>query len=163
MSTHALLERWIDREGRIETDVRAALFHEVCAGPLNPALFLKDNWGSGERSADLDINAVDREGQSALHRMLDYAEDKNGYLIGRDAGVPRRLLALLEAGADPRIANRDGHSPLTDFENMMLCKRSFGLIKPLKVVVVDVKEDGTVELEFRLEEEVHRFSFPINP
>lgn len=64
----ALVMRWDSQNARVKTDVRTALLHEACEGPLNTALFLTDR--------GININTVDGKGNSVLHRLFAYAMNK---------------------------------------------------------------------------------------
>lgn len=66
-----------------------------------------------------NVNAQDQQGDTALHRAVTPA-------VGRHSGV---IETLVGHGADPRIRNREGKTPLEEFEDsvrVLVGMRPFG-------------------------------------
>jgi len=149
---NVLLGRWDERVGRLDTDVRVALFHEACGGPVDITHFLADD--------ELDVNAVDGNGNSALHRMFEYHENESRSPSVRDYYAGHRLLQLLRAGADPRAVNNDGKSVLTYFNKRVWIY--WTLLRSLRLrsfVEEFIDDKRRIEISFRLDGEEETFVY----
>lgn len=149
---NALLGRWDERVGRLDTDIRLALFHEACSGPVDLTHFLDDD--------GLDVNAVDGNGNSALHRMFEYIVNESRFPSLRDYHAGERFLQLLRAGADPRAVNNDGKSILTYFNKPTWIHWTVLRSLQLRSFVEEVIEDKRrIEISFRLDGEEETFVY----
>ena len=90
---------------------------------------------------NIDVNAVDSEKDTALHRLFKYVHDVERFhsrKVKYDA--PVHLLQLLRAGADPRAVNESEVRVLDYFKDMREGK--FGRRGPLKgLEVLSYKND----------------------
>ena len=87
--------------------------------------------------AGCDVNAVNTEGNTPLHLAVKFKPEPEEVVILREM-----LLLLLDIGADPKLANKNGQTPLnsceTDAARRILCEK--GRLSAMNVEVGDVRK-----------------------
>ena len=87
--------------------------------------------------AGCDVNAVNTEGNTPLHLAVKFKPEPEEVVILREM-----LLLLLDIGADPKLANKNGQTSLdsceTDEARRILCEK--GRLSAMNVEVGDVRK-----------------------